>query len=185
MTLLLFLGLFAAGKQPALETILVTCFIQTIRMAGRCEHLTLPSFLMGMYCVLTFQFPWNLPSLADCFPSLCYLKVRARELTLHLKHSRGNNTLKWCHPCFCLPCFILKCSITCLLFPLSLFFSQLNWHSYHHCFKLCQRGHRNLNVSMPNSQCLHWRKQNNLYLAPQEQWLKLWFMDPSCKIFLK
>lgn len=62
--------------------------------AGRCEHLTLPSSLMGTHCVLTFKFPRYLPPrLSRCFPHSCYLAVRAGDLTADLKHGGGAGVL--------------------------------------------------------------------------------------------
>lgn len=62
--------------------------------AGRCEHLTLPSSLMGTHCVLTFKFPRYLPScLSRCFPPPCYLTVRPADLTADLKHRSGTSVL--------------------------------------------------------------------------------------------
>lgn len=64
------------------------------RWAGRCEHLTLPSSLMGTHCVLTFKFPRYLPPcLSRCFPPSRYLAVRAGDLTADLKHCSGTSVL--------------------------------------------------------------------------------------------
>ncbi len=64
------------------------------RRVGGCEHLTLPSSVMGTHCVLTFKFPRFLPScLSRCFPPFCYLAVRAGDLTTDLKGCSGTSSL--------------------------------------------------------------------------------------------
>lgn len=75
------------------ETAPAACSIKQ-RWAGRCEHLTLPSSLMGTHCVLTFKFPRCVPPcLFRCFPPSCYLAVRGQDLTADLKRRSGTGVL--------------------------------------------------------------------------------------------
>lgn len=82
---------------PVLETKLVACSIKQ-RWAGRCEHLTLPSSLMGTHCVLTFKFPSISPSMSlSLFPSLLLSCCEGREL------DNWFEALQWHQHCVKLP----------------------------------------------------------------------------------
>lgn len=118
------------------------------RWAGRCEHLTLPSSLMGTHCVLTFKFPRYLPPcLSRCFPPSCYLAVRAGDLTADLKHCSGSSVLfNDPHPLFSyLP--LIPSLLICYIFHLTLFLpvslsyftAAFLFHSVH-CFNESERG---------------------------------------------
>lgn len=106
---------FAGRKLPVVEMKMVACSIKQ-RWAGRCDYLTLPFSLMGSHCVLTFKFPQYLPPcLFRCFPSSCYLSVRAMDLTADLKHCSATSVLFNAFPLSYLP-FLTKPVFICYVF---------------------------------------------------------------------
>lgn len=130
------------GVKLPVETTPVPCSIKQ-RWAGRCEHLTLPSSLMGTHCVLTFKVPRYLaPCLSGCFPPSCYLAVKAGDLTADLKDCSSTRVLFNDPPNPLLSLFLSQfCRTMFFHLSSSLFprFSAAYFLSSRHCFNESER----------------------------------------------
>lgn len=118
------------GVKLPVETTPVPCSIKW-RWAGRCEHLTLASSLMGTHCVLTFKVPQYLaPCLSRCFPPSCYLAVKAGDLTADLKDCSSTEVLFNDPPTPFLSLFLSQVCLT-VFFHLSSSLSPFQCHLSH------------------------------------------------------